>query len=124
MKRSNSDSINISGGHFNADALAIGQGAKAHSNRHGGSGLDDKTARLLALIDQFREQVESGRSAVPNHDEVRQAILSVKDEVTKSEPNRLTVKSVLSGIREAVQTTSSLVTIVDHIQAAAKALLG
>ena len=60
---------------------------------------------------------------IPNRAEVTEAAQSVKEELTKEKPNRLTLKSLLGGIADSVKSVSGIAIAVEGLKAAVIALL-
>jgi hypothetical protein len=55
---------------------------------------------------------------------VLQSTQAAKDELSKEKPNKLTVRSILSGIAESVQSVSTIATAVEGLKTAVGILLG
>jgi hypothetical protein len=112
--------IQISGGSFTADAVAVGTGARAYSVAAGlrDRGQDDVAQRLEELV----RQLESHADQVPDIDDVRGATQVVADELAKERPNRVTVTAVLSGIAESVRSVTGLATATDALLKAVQAV--
>ena len=121
MAYQHNEGVVVTGGAFNATNAAVGRGAKIIQTASAGSqaaqDVQLKLDALLQLLNQHRDQVS-------NADEVSEATKSVKEELTKDKPNRLTLKSLLGGITESVKSVGALAVAAEALKTAVVALIG
>jgi hypothetical protein len=85
----------------------------------------EKSAALeevRARLDQVLKALEEQGHAIANRDEVVQATQLVKQEVSKEQPNKLSVRALLTSIAESVQSVTSIATAVESAKVAISAL--
>ncbi|MEV7629080.1 hypothetical protein [Actinoplanes sp. NPDC089786] len=97
----------MSGGSFTAEAVAIGNRARAVKKttyRELGENNGDDVARLLAeVVEELRQHA----TELPNSVELLDATDTVVREMTKRDPNALTVNAILGRIAAGVQSVGS-----------------
>lgn len=121
MAFSRNEGIVVSGGTFNATNAAVGTGAQIHQT----IGTDSQaTVEVQKQLAQFVELLKQHQAQVPNSGEVQEATQSVQEELAKEKPNRLTLKSLLSGITESVKSVGTLAVAAETLKVAVVALLG
>lgn len=94
------------GGSFTAEAVAIGDRARAVKKmtyRELGENNDDVARLLAAVVEELRQHA----SELPNTVELLDATDTVARELTKPEPNALTVNAILGRIAAGVQSVAS-----------------
>ncbi|MDY7087855.1 MAG: hypothetical protein SYR96_22455 [Actinomycetota bacterium] len=94
------------GGSFTAEAVAIGDRARAVKKttyRELGGSNDDVARLLAAVVEELRQHA----SELPNSVELLDATDVVAREMTKREPNALTVNAILGRIAAGVQSVGS-----------------
>jgi len=106
------------GGTMNVGAQAVGRGAQAVNYAEKNAALEEVRARL----DQVLKALEEHGNAIANREEIVQATQVVKEEVSKEQPNKLTIRGLLSGIAESVQSVTSIATAVEAAKVAISAL--
>jgi len=116
------EGVIVSGhGNISAENMAVGRGAAIHQHQGAGSdALTDVQRKLDALLIELDKQ----KGAIENGDEVRQSAKMMQEELAKPTPNRLTLKSVLSGITESVKSVSTLATAAEALKGAFTVLFG
>lgn len=109
--------INITGsGQLNADAVAVGTGAKAVS--HGSS--RELRDEIRQLLEEVREAVRDGELA----EEVAHDAEELVEATEADNPDETKVRGLLDKISSAVQPVGALATTVSEIQGAVGALFG
>lgn len=103
------DRIHIEGGTINADAVAIGAQARAEVVKTGEAlrrqDRDEVADRLAAL----ERAVEAHRDRLPDPESVLGVIATLAEALRAQPPNRVTVKSLLTGITDHVRAVGGLV---------------
>jgi hypothetical protein len=103
------DSIHIQAGAINAEALAIGAHARAEVVRTGETlrGRDhDEVADRLATLERA---VEAHKDRLADSELVLETIATLAEALRAERPNRVTVKSLLTGIADHVRVVGGLV---------------
>jgi hypothetical protein len=103
------DSIHIRAGAISAEALAIGAHARAEVIRTGetlrGRDHDEVADRLAAL----ERAVEAHRDRLADSELVLETVATLAEALRAERPNRVTVKSLLTGIGDHVRAVGGLV---------------
>jgi hypothetical protein len=120
MAYSRNEGVVVTGGSFNATNAAVGRGAQVHQT----VGTDPQARDVQLKLDALLELLSQHRDQVPNSDEVTEATKSVKEELAKDKPNRLTLKSLLSGITDSVKSVGALAMAAEALKTAVVALIG
>lgn len=111
----------VSGGNVNADQIAVGDGAQAIKSTYRLTDeLEDRGKNDLAVaIRDLLKSLEAHKARISNYDEVTTAVEKITEEVKKEKPSKLTLKGLLSAVKESV---SSVVEIVEKIGSLQKAI--
>lgn len=118
--------IIVSGGAFHADQVAVGRNAQAVKNIYGiahelqASGKEEIATQLTELI----ELLKARQGDIQESEEVIQAVQQVAEELQKEKPNRLTLKSLLNGIKEGVGAVTEVVEKIGALQTAIALVTG
>lgn len=110
------------GGSINAGNLAVGRGATATQYQSASS--DAGLAAVQAQLDKVLELLATKSHEIPDHEDVVQSAQSLKQELDKDKPNKLTLKSLLSGIADSVKSVTTVATAVEALRTAITALFG
>jgi hypothetical protein len=119
------EGIQVTGGTFQAGAVAAGRNAQAIQNVAAAAeavedaGRDEIAQRLRELADAIAAHSER----LDGIEELLQATETLAQEAAKPEPNRLTVRAVLNGLTEAAGSVSGVATAVTALRVALGALL-
>lgn len=118
---SNNDGIIISGGSFNAEQVAVGQGAQAIKTTYNLAREleNDSQQELAQAIKELLQALEAHQPDIDDYDEVSQAVQQITEEVQKEQPSKLTLKALLNGVKESV---GSIVEIVEKVSLLQKAI--
>jgi predicted glycosyltransferase len=106
------------GGTMNAGAQAVGCGAQAVNYAEKSAALEEARARLDQVLKALAEQGHT----IANREEVMQTTQLVKEEISKEQPNKLSVSGLLKSIAESVQSVTSIATAVEAAKIAIAAL--
>jgi predicted glycosyltransferase len=118
MSNLRNEGIIQKGGTMNVGAQAVGRGAQAVHYAEKSAALEEVRGRL----DQVLKALEEHGHAIANREEVAQATQLVKEEVSKEQPNKLTVRGLLTSIAESVQSVTSIAIAVEAAKVAISAL--
>lgn len=121
MAYTRNQGVVVSGGNFTATNAAVGTNAQVNQTQTSGS---DSMKEVKKQLDLLLQLLEKHGDQIPNRGEVTEAAQSVKEELTKERPNRLTLKSLLGGIADSVKSVSGIALAVEGLKAAIIALLG
>jgi translation initiation factor 2B subunit (eIF-2B alpha/beta/delta family) len=116
-----SEGINISGGLFHADQVAVGQGAQAIQNTYNiasqlkAGGKEEVAQAITELL----KALEANSNRISDKEEIAQAVQQVAEETQKEKPNKLTLKGLLGGLKESI---GSVTEITEKIAALKKAI--
>jgi hypothetical protein len=106
----NNEGIIVSGGSFNANQVSVGHNSQAIQATYTiaddlkRSGKDEVAAALRALLKALGDH----GSKVTSLDEVVQAVQQIAEETKKEKPNKITLKSLLDGIRDVVKPVAEI----------------
>ncbi|NEO57044.1 MAG: hypothetical protein F6K54_30635 [Okeania sp. SIO3B5] len=101
--------IVVSGGSFSAEMAVAGKNSKAIQIKKIAGELQASGKEEVAkLITELLESIEVHSSKVENKEEVVEAVQEVAKEVNKEKPNKLTLKSLLTGIKDAVGSVAEI----------------
>jgi hypothetical protein len=117
--------IIVTGGSLQADVLAVGPGARAIKNVTAAAdtlaadGRQELAERLRALTEAI--QAHAGDLQAP--DQMAQSAEVVANELTQPEPNRLTIKAVLTGLAQAAGSVAAVAQAATALGAAVGVIL-
>jgi hypothetical protein len=121
MTYTRNEGVVVSGGTFTATNAAVGTNAQInHTQTSESNAMKEVQQRLDLLL----QSLEEHGNQIPNRGEVAEAAQSVKEELTREKPNRLTLKSLLSGITDSVKSVSGVALAVEGLKLAVTTLLG
>jgi hypothetical protein len=110
MADGRNEGIQIYGGTFKAENLAVGRGATVVAELRD-RGQDEVARRL----DELLRQVERHGDEVPDVDRVRADTRTVTEELAKERPDKTRVRDVLAGISDSVRSVTGLATAADAL---------
>jgi hypothetical protein len=122
----NNEGIIVSGGTFSAGQVAVGKGAQAVQTTYNlasefqAEGKTDLAQAMTALL----TALEAHRPQIADYDEVSQAVQQIAEEVKKETPSKLTLKGLLSAVKESVGSVVEIVEKVGLLQKAIGLLTG
>ena len=96
--------INISGGLFHADQVAVGQGAQAIQNIYNiasqlkAGGKEEVAQAITELL----KALEANSNRISDKEEIAQTVQQVAEEAQKEKPNKLTLKGLLGGLKDSI----------------------
>jgi hypothetical protein len=120
MALTRNEGVIVNGGSFNATNAAIGRNSQVNQIQLGGADAMNQAQKQMDLVLRL---LQEHAALVPNHEEVTEAAQSVKNEITKEKPNRLTLKSLLEGIASSVKSVSTLAVAVEALKTAVSVLV-
>lgn len=101
--------IVVSGGSFSAEMAVAGKNSKAIQIKKIADELQASGKEEVAkLITELLESIEVHSSKVENKEEVVEAVQEVAKEVNKEKPNKLTLKGLLTGVKDAVGSVTEI----------------
>jgi hypothetical protein len=107
-------------GHGTLHAQQIAAGDHAHAQ--GGAGTEaGALAELQARLDELLERMREQGAAVPPGAEA--AVVTVRDELARPQPNKMVVTAVLDKVSDAVKAVGSLAGLAKTVQDLAGAIL-
>ncbi|HEX7462733.1 MAG TPA: hypothetical protein VF317_11230 [Dermatophilaceae bacterium] len=101
-------------GRLDADVLAVGRGAHAKQGGLAPAAFEDVDARLVDLIAQIKDR----REDLDDGEELADTAESLRSELAKDAPNRVSVKALLEGLVGGVASVTELATLVSSVQTA------
>jgi translation initiation factor 2B subunit (eIF-2B alpha/beta/delta family) len=122
----NNEGIIVSSGTFNAGQVTVGKGAQAIQTTYNlasefqSDGKNDLAKALTELL----TSLEDHRTQIADYDEVSQAVQQIAEEVKKKEPSKLTLKGLLTAIKESVGSVVEIVEKVGFLQKAIALVTG
>jgi len=78
--------------------------------------------QVLLRMEELLQLLATQGHLLPNSDEVLHSAQTVKEELSKEKPSKLTLKSVLHGIADSVKSVSTIATAVEALRVAVGAL--
>ena len=93
-------------------AVAAGDNAKAVQYASGAP-ADERRVELEKVIEELRRQVEANSAQIADAGDVKQALDTLRAEMQRKEPSKVTVRSVLTGVKESLEAVAPLVPLVD-----------
>lgn len=122
----NNEGIIVSGGTLSAGQIAVGQGAQAIQTTYNlASELQaEGKVDLAQAITELIKVLEAHRPQVADYDEVTQAVQQIAEEVKKEQPSKLTLKGLLSALKESVGDVVEIVQKVGFLQKAIALVTG
>ena len=124
--KSGNEGIYISGGSLNADQIAVGKGSTAIKNIYGSvqsledSGKQDVATAvrdLITVLEQCSDQIKDKQ-------EIIEAIQQVAEEADKESPSKVSLKGLLSGIKNVVDPITEVAQKVTALRVAIGLMLG
>lgn len=107
----NNSGIINNGGQINATNMATGTGATIH---YSGAGAEE-LKQVSILLDQLLTQLQHTSETVEKKDDLVQAITSLKEEVHKPSPGKLTMKAIGGTILDSLKYVSTLAPIAQQL---------
>lgn len=120
------EGINISGGSLSAGQIVVGRGARSIQNTYnladqlGKSGKSEVAEAITALL----KALEANSNKIDNQEEVTQAVQEVAEEVQKENPNKFTLKGLLSSLKESLGSVAEIAEKVTVLQKAIALMMG
>jgi uncharacterized protein YqeY len=117
----NNEGIIVSGGTFNAGQVTIGKGAQAIQTTYDLASEFQTEGKndLAKAITELLTSLEAHRPQIADYDEVSQAVQQIVEEAKKKEPSKLTLKGLLTAVKESV---GSVVEITEKVGLLQKAI--
>lgn len=125
MSQSN-EGIQITGGSFNANQVAVGRGAKAIQNTYNLANQLEESGKgeVAQAITELLKALEAHSDQVADKEEVTQAVEQVAEEVQKEKPNKFTLKGLLSSLKESLGSVVEIAEKVTVLQKVVAVMLG
>jgi biotin-(acetyl-CoA carboxylase) ligase len=109
--------LQVSGhGSVQATNLAAGQHATAIFQAKPDPQRQEALEEILQRLDQLAEQIQREQS-LADRESVAEAAATLKGEITREKPNRLTVSAILEGIGSAVKSVTGIAASVEGLKA-------
>ena len=120
------EGIVVSGGSISSNQLAVGRNAQAVQNTYNLAGRleNDGEGEVARAITELVNALESSDAAMSFKEEAIEITQEVTKEVSKENPNKFTLKGMLSSIKEVVSPTAELVEKVAVLQKAIALMMG
>lgn len=117
--------IQVSGGTFNADNVAVGDSAKAYKTVYAADKMSEqeKWQEIHEKLDELEKALNAHAASLNNPDEVRGSTAVVAEELSKDKPNKLTITSVLNGIADSVKSVTVIAVAVEALRNAITTLM-
>jgi hypothetical protein len=104
--------------------IAMGKNARATENTTAAGRPDEKViAELRHRLAELQQAIQANAAQVPNHAEVMSAAKTVENELAQPQPNKLTIKTMLGGVLNVVQSVSGIATAAEGLKAVLSRLL-
>lgn len=107
----NNSGIINNGGEINAGNMAVGTGATINVTGEGAENIQ----KMSALLDQLLLRLQNTPEPVANKEDIVQAITSLKEEVHKPQPGKLTIKAIGGTILDSLKYVSTLAPIAEDL---------
>lgn len=116
--------IQVSGGSFSADNVAVGSGAQAHKTVYGNTQSElESRQEIQKKLAELEKALDAYASLLENAEEVRNSTATIADELKKKQPNKLTVSAILNGIADSVKSVTGIALAVEALKHAITTLL-
>ena len=117
----NNKGMIVTGGSVNADQIAVGKGAQAIKTTYRlADELEEQGKEDLSMaIRELLKSLEANKAQLSDYDDVTDAVEKITEEIKKDKPSKLTLKGLLSAVKESV---GSVVEIVEKIGSLQKAI--
>jgi hypothetical protein len=106
------EGIIVKGGSLSAENLAVGKSASINVNSV------EKNKDLIRRVEALLVVLEEEKNNIPNHDEVKRAGQTVKDEVQKEKPDPGILSVLLSLISSSVPPIATITKAVKAVKEA------
>lgn len=108
-------------GKLDVNQVAVGQGAQAIQNIYNSASKLQASGKeeIAQAITELLEALETHKHDISDEEEVTQAVQQVVEETQKENPNKLTLKRLLSSLKESL---GSVVEVAEKITALQKAI--
>jgi translation initiation factor 2B subunit (eIF-2B alpha/beta/delta family) len=120
------EGINISGGSLSAGNIAVGRGAQAIQNTYNLANQLEEAGKsgVAQAITELLKALEANSNQVADQEEVTQAVRQVAEEVQKEKPNKVTLKGLLSSLKESLGSVAEIAVHVTILQKAIALMMG
>lgn len=120
------EGINVSGGSLSAGQIAIGRGAQAIQNTYNLAYQLEESGKgeVAQAITELLKVLETHTNKVTNKSEINQAVQQVAEEVQKEQPNKFTLKGLLSSLKESLGSVAEIAEKVTVLQKAIALMMG
>lgn len=108
----NNEGIVISGGTVNARSLAVGRNASIVEGATAEANVS-QLQELDLLLEKLRKDIEAHGAKLPQPAEAAQSVELVRNEVKQAPPNKLTIRSVMNGLKESLHSVVELAPLVE-----------
>jgi uncharacterized protein YqeY len=122
----NNEGIIVSNGTFSAGQVTVGKSAQAIQTTYNLASefQSDGKNDLAKAITELLTSLEAHRPQIADYDEVSQAVQQIAEEVKKKEPSKLTLKGLLTAIKESVGSVVEIVEKIGFLQKAIALVTG
>lgn len=120
------EGIIITGGSFTAEQVATGQNAQAIKTVYtiADELRNTNKEQVAVALEDLLKAIQAHSDSITDEPEVVQAVQQIAEEVKKEKPSKLTLKSLLDGIKQVVEPLTDVVQKVVTLRGAIALLLG
>ena len=103
---------------------AVAAGDNATAVQHAAAPADPRRAELETLLEELRQQVEAHSAQIQDASDVKQALETLRAEMQRKEPSKVTLRSVLTGVKDSLEAVAPLVPLVDTASKLVRQIFG
>lgn len=123
MTQSN-QGISISGGVFSNNQMAAGENAQAIQNNVLAQGHLSSKEEVAQAIADLLKMLETYGDRIPDKEQVTQVVQQVAEETKKDQPNKITLKGLLSALKESLGSVVEIAEKVTVLQKVIALMMG
>ena len=101
----------VNKGNITAGNLAVGHGASINV----GGDTNQDVQQLTALLDQLLAKLQNTQEPIANKEELVKTVATLKEEVNKPSPSKLTIKAVGSALLSSLKYVNTLAPIAESV---------
>lgn len=120
------EGINVSGGVFNANQVAVGQAAQAIQNTYNIASQLQASGKIevAQAITELLKALEARKDEISDKEEVTQAVQKIGEETQKEKPNKIALKGLLTSLKESLGSVAEVAEKVTVLQKAIALMMG
>jgi uncharacterized protein YqeY len=102
--------IIVTGGIFNADQVTVGENSTAYKSISTSAAALSQSGRedIAQALEQLVKVLKAYSGEIPSEEEVVAGVQQVAEEINKEKPNKLTLNSLLDGIKNVVDPIAEI----------------